>query len=547
MSIIPEQSYPDKIAEASPEYPYGSARNITTPGDGTGTPLEQAWLNDDWGFKQALLTEADITPSGAPDTATNSQYVAAVKALKKDASNVNYTGAGGVETDQAKKNADTLSIVDFGIEDGYIDNALDRCKAELLSRGFSSGAQILFPEGTFKISRSHDLNILGLQLIGRGGRYATSIAADTGGDYTAGYVLRLAPSDGLVITPASGMRDISIDLKEAPAIGVVYVGAYDGAYLTNTHILKGHKDYPVLVVEPHPDGSVVQTLKIDNSTFNKAVTGGTGHTAILRKCQETMIVNCKFFGGPYSATVGGSTPLLLEDCRGVQLIGGGYANSELNCIDITGVTRDSTFVTIVSPTFENYKQRAIHTSATGINTVINFTLISPRLISPHAGLINAENMRFSIIDAGLQDVDLAASTSNVTVQSFDPEKVNDLGDFNIAIGSPSTNTGDRRVYSKSLAIKKEINPHTRYQVASRTGQYETGWEGSTTQDYGYTIKNPAAVRMMSIRDDRLAFHGNTPTPRRVSPAPTLTDTERLDSVILGLELLGLFVAPPPAP
>lgn len=84
MAIELEQQYPDKTTPASADYPFGQARNVTTPGDGTGTPLEQAWVNDLFGWQQALLTEAGITPSGVPDTARNSQHLDALRALFAD-------------------------------------------------------------------------------------------------------------------------------------------------------------------------------------------------------------------------------------------------------------------------------------------------------------------------------------------------------------------------------------------------------------------------------------------------------------------------------
>lgn len=79
MAIIPESQYPGKITPASTAYPYGQARNITLPGDGTGTPWEAALVNDLFGFQQALLEEAEIVPSGDPETATKSQYLEAAK------------------------------------------------------------------------------------------------------------------------------------------------------------------------------------------------------------------------------------------------------------------------------------------------------------------------------------------------------------------------------------------------------------------------------------------------------------------------------------
>jgi hypothetical protein len=79
MAINPETLYPGKINPSTPDYPYGSARNITAPGDGTGTPWEAAIVNDLLGFQQAILARAGIVPSGTPDKATASQYLQALE------------------------------------------------------------------------------------------------------------------------------------------------------------------------------------------------------------------------------------------------------------------------------------------------------------------------------------------------------------------------------------------------------------------------------------------------------------------------------------
>lgn len=81
MAIIPETQYAGKIAPADAEYPYGKARNITLPGDGTGTPWEAALVNDIFGFQQSLLSESGITPSGDPEAVGASQYLQALKKL----------------------------------------------------------------------------------------------------------------------------------------------------------------------------------------------------------------------------------------------------------------------------------------------------------------------------------------------------------------------------------------------------------------------------------------------------------------------------------
>ena len=85
MAISIAEQYPGKTAGTNTDYPYGQARNVTAPGDGTGTPFEQALVNDDQGFKQALLKAAALIPSGDPDTAVASQYLQAIQKLISDA------------------------------------------------------------------------------------------------------------------------------------------------------------------------------------------------------------------------------------------------------------------------------------------------------------------------------------------------------------------------------------------------------------------------------------------------------------------------------
>lgn len=81
MAINPETQYPGKIAPSTPDYPYGAARNITVPGDGTGTPWEAALVNDLFGFQQALLSEAGLVPTSSPEKVGASQYLDAINAV----------------------------------------------------------------------------------------------------------------------------------------------------------------------------------------------------------------------------------------------------------------------------------------------------------------------------------------------------------------------------------------------------------------------------------------------------------------------------------
>jgi hypothetical protein len=84
MAISPIATYPTKVDGTVPgQYPYGRAQNITVPGDATGTPWEQALVNDIFGFQQKLLDFSSIVPSGTPDNIINSDYFDALSFVIK--------------------------------------------------------------------------------------------------------------------------------------------------------------------------------------------------------------------------------------------------------------------------------------------------------------------------------------------------------------------------------------------------------------------------------------------------------------------------------
>jgi hypothetical protein len=84
MALDPSTRYPSQT-DADAGYPLGKARNAGSFQDGTGTPLERDWVNDLWGFEQALLDAAGISPSGDPDEVGASQYLDAVEAIAEQA------------------------------------------------------------------------------------------------------------------------------------------------------------------------------------------------------------------------------------------------------------------------------------------------------------------------------------------------------------------------------------------------------------------------------------------------------------------------------
>jgi len=93
VALVPTNKYAGQITTGDAGWPLGKAKNITVAGDGTGTPLEADWVNDIWGFQQALMLESGITPNEAPDSANNSQYLGAIKAIIADYMPIRWIGS----------------------------------------------------------------------------------------------------------------------------------------------------------------------------------------------------------------------------------------------------------------------------------------------------------------------------------------------------------------------------------------------------------------------------------------------------------------------
>jgi hypothetical protein len=109
MSISPVAKYPSRVSPADASYPYGSAKNSAIPGDGTGTPWEKDLVNDFFGFQQALLAEASISPSGVPDTALLSQYLQGIKTI----SGANYETVSDMVLAKNARVGDLISVADY--------------------------------------------------------------------------------------------------------------------------------------------------------------------------------------------------------------------------------------------------------------------------------------------------------------------------------------------------------------------------------------------------------------------------------------------------
>jgi hypothetical protein len=80
MAINLKTSYPGKITEDA-NNPNGTFKNRTSDALKDGTPYEKKWASDLWGFVSHILKKAGISPNGAEENETNSQYYDALESL----------------------------------------------------------------------------------------------------------------------------------------------------------------------------------------------------------------------------------------------------------------------------------------------------------------------------------------------------------------------------------------------------------------------------------------------------------------------------------
>lgn len=113
-----EEQFSPRVNPGDANYPFGSIKDNTSPGANDGTPLAAVWGNNWEGFAQAAMTEAGITPNGLPDTAQDSQLLAAVKSATSGALRTELLAGPCATRDGEIALSSIVSIADFdGIDD----------------------------------------------------------------------------------------------------------------------------------------------------------------------------------------------------------------------------------------------------------------------------------------------------------------------------------------------------------------------------------------------------------------------------------------------
>ena len=74
-------AYETSVGNVTGTFPATTAKNSSTPGATDGTPLVAAMVNNIWGYFQALMNQAGLTPNGVQEAYNASQILTASQLL----------------------------------------------------------------------------------------------------------------------------------------------------------------------------------------------------------------------------------------------------------------------------------------------------------------------------------------------------------------------------------------------------------------------------------------------------------------------------------
>lgn len=175
--IIPSTKYPGRVdLSDATNYPQGKARNVTASLDGTGTPLEKDWLNDWFGFQQAVVAAAGITPSNTPDNAVTSQLLTGLKSLMAVAARERPIGVYAI-TPNVAKNSSQLFPLTLSFQQGGFSVASDVISVPAAGRyriAFSGQAQSSDATSGLRLKAEIAVNGSPIGLAGTAYRYSTA-------------------------------------------------------------------------------------------------------------------------------------------------------------------------------------------------------------------------------------------------------------------------------------------------------------------------------------------------------------------------------------
>lgn len=335
----------------------------------------------------------------------------------------------------------TFDVRAFGATgDGVTDDtdAIEAAIAAIPGNPSYGGAELVFPNGMYVVSRPIVINKHGVHVRSYGG--FTAILKPTAAITTD--VLTFAIPNSTV--RGAQISNIRIMLSGAAANGIRMEGVYDNVMLANVFV-DGLNDGKVGIAITDAAGAstdISQTVVAINCWVNGSSGTAAGHSVMwdLNRVQEATFINCKGVGT--SSTYGRAfrvrdcRRLLFDNCSASR-VGRGWS--------IGSVTREVRNVTLDQPYFEELGNPVVVTG-TASYPVTRLAMRNPSVQSP----VGAIGLTYATA-ADLETANIAVTIDATAVQSV--IKTRDL--------SQVTNNGVNTTlieYSNSLNVGYTMGP-----------------------------------------------------------------------------------------
>ncbi|MNQ68206.1 hypothetical protein D3C85_827560 [compost metagenome] len=299
---------------------------------------------------------------------------------------------------------------------------------------------------------------------------------------------------------------VSMDMGGASGINcLIFEGAYRSSSIKNSNFRNVAANAAGLIIRPgvHPAAmSVCESVLISDVYVIKDRTGNGAQTVDgiqLYSLQESTLINVKCFHSGNPAPVLGGYPIYIEDCRGINVLGGGVVGGAAG-MRLHAKTRNCTGISIIGMTWEN-NTNCIRTS--GENGFLCATIDVPamRVEYPAAALaLDLQGCSGGKFVVGSGNVKATADCNNVIIETTG------VGTRDIAVGAQVTFIDRGNAVNKSYRISPYLDvyggssPMVSLSVNGRTGSWNFNWNASAAADNGARIRSPLGNTAVTFTD-----------------------------------------------
>ena len=421
---------------------------------------------------------------------------------------------------------------------------------------YGSGGIVVLAAGRMRIKSPINVKF-GVTLMGRGSDiYQSNISVDPTFVGSAALIVRAASA----FSYTNGhIKGVGVSCNNVPNVGgILYAGAYNNCSIEDSFVIDVHGDAIGLEVRPMNTSESTSPTTVCESLLLKDLyiihydspSTVTKPTIKLNRCQESTLINVKAFSArnKSSPLATNQSAILLEDCRGVSILGGASVGAKYG-ITISAVTRNAVGFKIAGFTYElisDYALNCVGASASFLVTSIDHDVPRYETPMPTSGFY-AKYTQNSNVHTGIKGATLDVGVLGISLEDYGSGTVTSVdGTARYTRRVTPNAVNNRSVIESSAGVEIHANntPGFRFTAGSRTDFWNLNWSASDAVNNGLRVSHSSGRTVLVANDNgtasTLAFFGNNPIAR-----PTITGSRgsnaALTSLITQLVNLGLIV------